>query len=408
MSKLRVVNFGPINEGLIGDAFIEIKKVTTFIGNQATGKSSVAKLYSTIAWIEKSLFRQQLKINDVVKYNRFINRHCDYQGIKNYFKKNTIIEYLGSFIDLVHENGKTHIYEKQNSEAFLLPKIMYVPAERNFLSLVDSPDKLKYLPSPLYTFLDEFERSKSEISKPIQLPLNNISFEFQRQNKISYIRGEDFRLRLSEASSGIQSMLPLFLVSKNIAESINSKSESNIKSLTLKELKKIRKEVDAILKMGDISDEIKSVLLERLSNTYKNRCFINIVEEIEQNLFPESQRKLVNELLKVNNLNNGNRLILTTHSPYIINYLTLAIKGFQISKNIPSNNNSPKSRIEKIVPIESLISGEDVSIYEFQEDGIIRKLKNYEGIPSDENFLNKYLYETNILFDDLLEVEQSL
>jgi hypothetical protein len=35
-------------------------------------------------------------------------------------------------------------------------------------------------------------------------------------------------------------------------------------------------------------------------------------------------------------------------------------------------------------------------------------LKNYEGIPSDDNFLNNSLEKGNDLFDKLLEIEQEL
>jgi predicted ATPase len=39
MSKIKIKNFGPIKDGLdVNSGFIEIKKITVFIGNQATGK----------------------------------------------------------------------------------------------------------------------------------------------------------------------------------------------------------------------------------------------------------------------------------------------------------------------------------------------------------------------------------
>ncbi len=45
MSKIRIKNFGPIQAGnLDNDGWIEIGKVTLFVGNQGSGKSTVAKL----------------------------------------------------------------------------------------------------------------------------------------------------------------------------------------------------------------------------------------------------------------------------------------------------------------------------------------------------------------------------
>ena len=67
MSKIRIKNFGPIKEGFketlpdgsVND-WLDVKKVTVFIGNQGSGKSTVAKLISTLTWIEKVLHRKDL------------------------------------------------------------------------------------------------------------------------------------------------------------------------------------------------------------------------------------------------------------------------------------------------------------------------------------------------------------
>jgi ABC-type glutathione transport system ATPase component len=48
MSKIKIKNFGPIQEGYNeNNGWIDISKVTVFIGNQGSGKSTVAKLIST-------------------------------------------------------------------------------------------------------------------------------------------------------------------------------------------------------------------------------------------------------------------------------------------------------------------------------------------------------------------------
>lgn len=56
MSRIKIKNFGPIiNGNQTNDGWIDIKKVTLFIGNQGSGKSTVAKLISTFMWLEKAL-----------------------------------------------------------------------------------------------------------------------------------------------------------------------------------------------------------------------------------------------------------------------------------------------------------------------------------------------------------------
>lgn len=412
MSKIRVKHFGPIKEGLPDDQFLEMDKVTLLIGNQATGKSSVAKLFSTLTWLEKNLYRGDMKANDVQKRGKFVKTYCAYQGVEDYFNENTEIEYIGDVYHFIYKNQKLAIQQiNKNIEIpvkYLPPKIMYVPAERNFLSIVERPEQLKYLPQPLYTFLDEFERSKAELKTSINLPINDVTFEYQKQNKISYIKGQGFKLKLNHASSGIQSLLPVFLVSRNLAYSINKEGDNHIKKISIEQDRRLKSRILKILEDTNLSEDIRTALLEQLSSFYKNLCFINIVEEIEQNLFPSSQRNLLNELLKFNNITNGNKLVLTSHSPYILNYLTIAIKGGEVLKLADARALEIKEKINQIIPIEACVLSNQVNIYEFSNQGEIKLLPDYEGIPSDNNFLNEFLFQTNELFDELLELEEEL
>ena len=51
MSRIKIQDFGPIKKGCLeNDGWIDLKKVTVFIGNQGSGKSTVAKLISTFIW----------------------------------------------------------------------------------------------------------------------------------------------------------------------------------------------------------------------------------------------------------------------------------------------------------------------------------------------------------------------
>lgn len=76
-----------------------------------------------------------------------------------------------------------------------------------------------------------------------------------------------------------------------------------------------------------LTPEVRQAYLRQISAKRKPVCFVNIVEEPEQNLFPSSQQGVLYELLKYANQAAGNKLILTTHSPDSINYLTLAVKA---------------------------------------------------------------------------------
>ncbi|MDR1748908.1 MAG: hypothetical protein LBR47_07595 [Spirochaetaceae bacterium] len=117
------------------------------------------------------------------------------------------------------------------------------------------------------------------------------------------------------------------------------------------------------------------------------------------------------KILESNNTRIGNSIIITTHSPYIINYLTIAIQAGGLKKKLDESeaDKALYSRLYEVVPEQSLISMNDTAIYELNElDGRITKLTAEYGVPTDNNFLNTMLKERNILFDTLLDIEEEI
>ncbi|MCO5259136.1 MAG: ATP-binding protein [Crocinitomicaceae bacterium] len=401
MAKLKIKNVGPIkdtNETLVFDG------VTVFIGNQGTGKSTVSKLFSTLSWIEKALVRGDFTPNYLMQYNRF-KKQLAYQNISNYLKKNSYINYIGEAYQIIYNEEKLEIITIQNDETYYFPKIMYVPAERNFVSTVDRPDLIKRLPLPLYTFLEEYEFAKTNLSELVKLPIGNLTFEYRKQNKKSWLVGNDYKIELLEASSGYQSLVPLYLVTESLSKIISNIPSDSHNERSVSDENKIKKEIDRILSNKSLSDDIKNLLLERLSKSYSYTSFVNVVEEPEQNLFPTSQKEILFSLLANKNKNKKNKLILTTHSPYIINYLTLAVKAFMIDYKT-KNDLSIKEKLDKIVKKEAFIEPKTLNIYQIEDNGTVTKLDRYKELPSDENYLNDLLGSFNDDFVKLLEIEQ--
>jgi predicted ATPase len=408
MRRIKIHNFGPIKAGMIDhDGWLEIKKVTVFIGNQGSGKSTVAKLISTFSWIEKALTRGDYDIKWFTRKNRFRNTYCAYHKLENYFQEHTEITFIGNSFTMHYENGDFDIRESVE-RIYPLPQIMYVPAERNFISTINSPKLLKLSSESLVEFLTEFDNAKHEIKEGLTLPINNTEIEYDKLNDQINIKGEDYKVKLKESSSGFQSSVPLFLVSWFLSNAVQ-KTENNKEPMSSDELDRFRKGVAEIWSNESLTDEQKRAALSVLSGKFNKTAFINIVEEPEQNLFPDSQRNILNSLLQFNNTSVGNELIITTHSPYIINYLSIAIQGASLKSKMYSYNKPDHlNKLNEIVPIFSVVPDSDVVVYELNENGIIKRLPSYEGIPSDKNFLNQSLADTNQLFDALLEIEQLL
>lgn len=412
MSKLKVENFGPITTGYTeDDGFMDFRKVTVFIGNQGSGKSSVAKLFSTMSWLEKALFQGRVTEKYITSYNRFVKKYCGYFNLANYFREETVIEYRGKAFNIDYKAGKLFVIPVIKSN-YKLPKIMYVPAERNFLSAVDEPDKLKGLPSSLLEFWEELREAQRALSAGWQLPLGNVRFEYDKSNQIPWIAGTTagdvpFRLRLSESSSGFQSLVPMLLVSRNLALSINREQDASRSELSAEERRRLREQIDKIYH-ANLPAAVEREALEALGARFRREVFINVVEEPEQNLFPSSQRAVLYELVAYTNLTSGNELVITTHSPYIINYLTLAIKAYEVKVKIASSaqNEKLQRKLAEIVPAEAEVAAREVVVYELADNGQITRLPMENGVLSDENDLNEALGATNSRFSDLLRIEQ--
>ncbi len=416
MSRIRIRNFGPIREGLIeNDGWIDIKKTTVFIGDQGSGKSTITKLISTFSWIEKALTKGDHDIKHFTSHNRFRKNYCEYHKIGKYFFNldkidQAEIEYDGDSFRMNYHSGKLEISQASNKN-YLLPQIMYVPAERNFISTIKNIKLIQLFSGALVEFLAEFDNAKNAIKGGLQIPINDATVEYDKLNDIVNVKGRDYKIQLPETSSGFQSAVPLFMVSWYLANKVY-KNENNVnEGMSTDELKRFKQGVQDIWENLSFSDEQRRAALSVLAARFNNSSFINIVEEPEQNLFPGSQRQLLNSLLEFANLNKGNQLILTTHSPYIINFLSLAIQGHYLNEKIKGSNNHKElsAKLDEIVPLDSLIAGDVVAVYQLLEkNGTIKILPKFEGIPSDKNLLNRSLADGNDYFDSLLEIEQSL
>lgn len=143
---------------------------------------------------------------------------------------------------------------------------------------------------------------------------------------------------------------------------------------------------------------------KKINEKYVCKYFVNVVEEPEQNLFPTSQKQMLYSLLEFNNEQAGNKLIMTTHSPYLLVYLSLCVEANRLKHKVSTY--ALKSNLSKIVPLTSTVDGSDLVVYQLNEiNGEITKLKNYKGLPSDDNDLNNGLADANDDFSKLLDLE---
>ena len=366
MSKIKIKYFGPVKEGFTKNkGFLDITKATFFVGNQGSGKSTVAKLISTFTWMEKALVRGDYDKKWFSKDNILKDNYLTYHRIENYFHKETEITYIG--------------------EAYTI--------------------KYKDVSNSLIEFLSEYTKSYRSLKNPALLPINDVYVEYEKSNDTVYIKGNDYKIKLSEASSGFQSLVPLYLTSQYLCNTV--KDLKNSESMSSDEQRRFREMTAKILSNKSLTDKQRQIAISEIGKKFNKTVFVNIIEEPEQNLYPTSQYKMLQSLLEFNNEEKGNKLIITTHSPYLINCMTLAVKADELRQKIKTRD--LETKLQNVISLKSTINSKDLSIYELDEKtGIINILDTYNGLPSDENKLNEELNESNVLFSKLLEIQEQL
>jgi hypothetical protein len=331
----------------------------------------------------------------------FRETHLAYHRIANYLRPETELSYYGDAYTIRYTKSKLYIEENKQKSSYELPQLMYVPAERNLIANIANAAKLKILSGSLVDFLSEYTNALSGLSQPLDLPINDTHLEYDKSTKTVYIAGRDYRVSLSESASGFQSLVPLYLVTQYLGASIKERKAGE--AMSSEEKTRFGKMSADIMGNQNLTDEQKQIALSELGRKFNKTAFVNVIEEPEQNLFPTAQKQLLWQLLKVNNMVPANRLVMTTHSPYFINYLTLAVEAQTIKKAV--TDETGLKRLNSIVPLESVVQPTDLALYELH-DGNIQKLEPYEGLPSDENALNVNLGSSNDDFAKILELEQ--
>ena len=362
--RLIVKSFGPVK-----DLDITFKKVTLFIGDQGTGKSCVAKLFSMFKWLEKVLSQKRYKVNYVEQYNRFSTKLCPYHRIESFIQPDSYLRFESNLYIFEYKSGSFKISDNnedvslfrtndQKEDVDGLAKIMYVPAERSIVSVAENKTKLlKELPDSSETFSDEFVNAKKFFKSGYELPFERLHFEYDSLNEVGWISGDDYKVRLINASSGIQSSLPMCMVSEYLSKMIADREEVK---LSKEEKDKLEKRVAEIMQDDAISDSIKDMMIRQLSSANRYDRFINVVEEPELNLFPESLMQVLSSLIAINASSAQNMLVFTSHSPYSLAILNMLVMGAKVYQKA---NEEDKAVIESILPHKYHLDERDVAAY---------------------------------------------
>jgi predicted ATPase len=340
MENLVIKNFGPIR-----DAKIDLKDINVFIGTTSSGKSTAAKLIA----IFKSI---SFKPN--INFSSFRKLLAEY-NINFAITNNTLLHYTYNDLGIKISDRTVFIEGQQKSQKDKVTPI-YIPAERLFFSIISQSiftliNNDISLPKWIIDFGAKFEQARNSI-KTISIKFLNAEYSYEDNTDYIQLKN-DIRIKLSEASSGLQSVIPLLLVV--------------------------------------------------LYNTEKGKGEdIFVIEEPELNLYPSSQKDLIEFIISRINLAQNDKLIITTHSPYLLTTIDNLIQAQKVVDLIPDK----KGEVEGLVNKDAWINFDRISCYYFDK-GTCKStldLENQSIGPSNIDDVSINLSET---FEKLLTLKYS-
>lgn len=334
MQRLIINNVGPVK-----DADIRLKKVNVFIGPQSSGKSTVAKIICFCSWLEKN--KHELE-GSYLFAGSVIDRMISYHRMEGYLTDESRIFYQGDNIafaynwtdDVPVEFEKAHYNVSNNGEKEVFffkterlsnPKVLYIPAERNFVSVVPNLRKYDDSKDSLQSFVVDWFEAKRSFKRDNALELIDLGMQYFSDDDEDYIQMEGgSSIRLRNASSGLQSVVPLLVVADYMTKGMYAKERPfSVEERDVLDRLLHRLAVES-LPTNNIEDLKRRLLGFLQGKVYSHTQFV--IEEPEQNLFPLEQYKLMEHLVAIINHGKQHRLTISTHSPYIVNFLNVLLR----------------------------------------------------------------------------------
>lgn len=429
MATITIKNVGPVKNV----ENLEFNKVNIFMGPQCSGKSTICKVASYCSWVEKRICLTQ-SFAFFEKENNFFNILEVFHKLKGYFRSESSIEYESDSIKFKYEHSKRqpHFEWKNRYDYYRRSKISYIPSERNLPSVIENLLQIKFKENNILDFVIDWTDAKKVYTKESPLSILKLGVQYYydqiSDRDIVVVDEKGTTLDLTNTSSGLQSIIPLEVVTKylttHIYEKNNvTKSESDVQiaySIKEKIYNDLFKEKNQNIVFPPEGGSMKIYVdssgpwsiggvpsapivvneKEELQKNHwlrifiseeeqkkfidKTNCFIDtqytqlIIEEPEQNLFPSTQRDLVYHLIQLINGGRDHRLTLSTHSPYILYALNNCMMGHLVSSQLSGEEKS-EYLTNEFLSKQSWIDPKLVSVWEI-EDGELRSIQDKDNI----------------------------
>lgn len=348
-----IKNFGPLKEVEIDD----IKPLTVFIGKSAGGKSIIMKVIVLMRYIYKMVnIRSYLK-NAKITRSPFKLRFNSllHDGLKGMITAQTEIYYT------VEINGNKYTLKYTNrglqsdinipDKDLIFFKEAYVSGMRSLIPIWASKAVSVKGENLGFFFHETFNdfNDATDVIKEQKLEYLNLKMKVRKSGNrpklftIESLQNDAVPIELRYASSGIQTSAPLVAIVHYFAQEFSFKDAFQ------------RSVLNYLYKQDLLTKFIPGINRNKLGK------YVHIhIEEVELSLAPEDQRafmsNLVEEVFHKNKKDRKLGLMVSTHSPYIVNHLNVLLRAGYFEK---ARENYP------------FLEKDDIAVYRVNEGKII-------------------------------------
>ena len=417
MQKIIISNFGPVKS-----ADIDIKQFLILIGEQASGKSTTARLIYFFKKIPYDLIQHVLEIK-----NEISKDYKDLNTTLHSIIQKKFLNYFGAVWDVPDFNIK-YYYDFKSDKSIT---ISHTLSQR--ITIIISPSLLKDKTEELDKTIKELLTLDifTDIPGPSKVRFDSLytnfvlllkeKFGYHHDNYLYIVEGRNATVSYSSIfenylfadlqnrrnSPGVQSnsyhnfdyksineilmlefirriykIKEFFKKYENFERALVLLSDNDTK---LPVLRKLIESIEKIIKgkftsdnagekinFGDnneqfvyLSDassgqkESIRILQDLFFTVLTNESFHRIIEEPEAHLFPLAQKQTIELFAQALNTNKNNNLILTTHSPYILTSVNNLLLASKIKQKFPSSS----EMVDQIIPSEFHFSSENTGVY---------------------------------------------
>ena len=460
MQKIIIRNFGPIS-----NAEIELKKTVVLIGEQATGKSTIAKLIYYFKSLREDLFNRIYKSSvtdaafefNYTKHLIFPSRQKFYDFFGSTFHMRDFE--ITFFYDVEKDkylkltlNKERKLESYFNEPAFGLGRLgAQITGTRKFI-----PDKIN---ENNISDVLAFNQEKLKYAEELSNILKNL-FCCKQDDKLFIVAGRNATVGYSESFEKQFLLDAHTYIEKYKEQSFKKKRQTIDETLMLDFVKKVIEMKDLFKKfggfygffetynqhekekVGKVLEKIESIIKGKykidnfgehiifnshkqgrvyLSNSssgqqevirilqdiflsiLQNKNVLRIVEEPEAHLFPIAQKNVIELLIQMANNNDNNQLIMTTHSPYILTVLN----NLLFAQRVIDKNNNAENEVSQIIKKEARMKSDDFSAYVLinENDNVSSKsiIEEATGMIA-QNYLDTVSESLGNEFNDLYKI----